>query len=168
MWARVLIYFHQGKFSSKFSNRWDANFRLVLFRTIQNVRKLNLYEKLTCMPRVHFKMAMADKHIMTTERECVVRGYHIYKEIWAAAIGEILNCQAEPGNQFDRYSVAVLKNSTPVGHLPKKLSCVFSLFIRRGGTIQCQVTGPRKYSSDLQQGGLEIPRVLILRGKQKI
>ena len=101
------------------------------------------------------------------ERDCVVRGYHIYKDVWIASIGETLNCVRQTGNRFDRYAVAVIKNDTIVGHLPKKLSRVFSLFIRRGGTIQCRITGCRKYSSDLRQGGLEIPCILLMKGKSK-
>ena len=32
-----------------------------------------------------------------------------------------------------------------------------SVFLRRGGTINCIVNGHRRYSEDLPQGGLEIP-----------
>ena len=58
---------------------------------------------------------------------------------------------------------------TMVGHLPKKTSSTCSLFIRKGGTIDCEVTDPnRKYSRDLPQGGLEIPCVLTLRGTKDL
>jgi len=43
-----------------------------------------------------------------------------------------------------------------VGHLPQKISQQSSIFLTGGGTITATVTGPRKYSSDLAQGGLEI------------
>ena len=56
-----------------------------------------------------------------------------------------------------------------VGHLPKKTSSTCSLFIRKGGTIDCEVMDPnRKYSRDLLQGGLEIPCVLMLRGTKDL
>ena len=58
------------------------------------------------------------------------------------------------GNSVDLFAVAVMKSVQPVGHIPKK---VCSIFIRRGGTISCQVTGSRQYSQDLPQGGLEVP-----------
>ena len=32
------------------------------------------------------------------ETACCVRGYHIYKDIWAAAIREVLVCSMEPTN----------------------------------------------------------------------
>ena len=40
------------------------------------------------------------------EKECCVRGYHVYKNIWDASIGEELACQREPSNGVDRYAVA--------------------------------------------------------------
>ena len=36
-------------------------------------------------------------------RDCCIRGYHVYKETWRAAIGEELECDREPGNSCDRY-----------------------------------------------------------------
>ena len=62
------------------------------------------------------------------ERECCVRGYHVYIDVWDAAIGEELDCQREPSNANDRYAVAVVKSGVVVGHLPKKLSRIYSLF----------------------------------------
>ena len=38
-------------------------------------------------------------------------------------------------------------------------------FLRRGGSITSQVNGHRRYSSDLPQGGLEIPCVLTFSAK---
>ena len=36
---------------------------------------------------------------MACEKEMAcVRGYHVYKDIWAAAIGEVLVCSREPTN----------------------------------------------------------------------
>ena len=94
----------------------------------------------------------------------MVRGYHVYKEIWNPVIGEELHCQREMSNEKDRYAVAVKKARLVVGHLPKrKISRICSLFLRRGGIITCIITGTRRYSSDLEQGGLEIPCVLIFK-----
>ena len=54
------------------------------------------------------------------EVEAMVRGYHQYKEIWNASIGEGLECQRETGNLHDVFAVAVLKSGIVVGHVPKK------------------------------------------------
>ena len=96
-----------------------------------------------------------------------VRGYHVYQNDWIPALGEMLQCSREVGNAHDPYAVKVIKTAcgTIVGHLPKKITSTCSLFIRKGGTIDCEVTDSnRKYSRDLPQGGLEIPCVLTLRG----
>lgn len=103
----------------------------------------------------------------TFERACCVRGYHVYRHIWEAAVGEELVCQRETANLSDHYAVAVVKDGVIVGHLPKKISRLCSLFIRRGGAISCRVSGSRRYSSDLPQGGLEIPCTLICTGDAK-
>ena len=36
---------------------------------------------------------------------CYVKGYHVYEDIWAAAMGEVLVCSREPTNAADRYTV---------------------------------------------------------------
>ena len=92
-----------------------------------------------------------------------IRGYHVYREIWEAATGEVLVCEREPRNARDRYAVAVKKDGCVIGHLPRKVSRVCSLFLRRGGSIHCMVTGRRRYSVDLPQGGLEVPFLWYLQ-----
>ena len=52
-------------------------------------------------------------------------------------------------NDKDCYVLAVEKKDTGLGHLPRKISCVCSLSLRQGGSIECRVTGKRRYSSDL-------------------
>ena len=84
----------------------------------------------------------------------VVRGYHEYKDIWSAPIDGIeLSCEREPGNPRDTSAVAVIEQSpsgeVTVGHVPRLFSAVCSIFIRRGGSLVCIVTGPRQYSADL-------------------
>ena len=90
---------------------------------------------------------------------CCVRGYHIYKEV-----GGKMKCQREPSNVTDKYAVSVVKdNGDIVGYLPRKIFKVLSLFLRRGGTIACEVTGHRRYSVNLKQGGMEIPCHVMLK-----
>lgn len=103
----------------------------------------------------------------TYEKECCIRGYHVYCSIWAAAVGEELVCEREARNSTDRYAVAVKKDGTIIGHLPRKISRVCSLFLRRGGVIRCTVSGTRRYSMDLPQGGLEIPCVVKFAANAK-
>ena len=97
--------------------------------------------------------------------DAMVREYHVYKDIWDAssAIGDEFNRKREPGNRNDTHAVAITKEDVTIGHVPRAISPICSIFIRRGGTIKCLITGGRCYLSDLPQGGLEIPYVLIFK-----
>uniref|UniRef100_A0A1X7U5P3 HIRAN domain-containing protein n=1 Tax=Amphimedon queenslandica TaxID=400682 RepID=A0A1X7U5P3_AMPQE len=97
---------------------------------------------------------MSEEHF---EISSVVRGYHVYKDMLEATERESLQCTRELSNSHDPYAVAIFKNGYIVGHVPRIISAVCSLFLRWGGSIQCTVIGSRKYSEDLPQGGLEIP-----------
>jgi len=63
--------------------------------------------------------------------------------------------------------VAIIENDTIVGHVPRTISVPCDLFLKKGGTISCVVTGPRQYSTDLEQGGLDVPCKLIFSGSVK-
>ena len=63
------------------------------------------------------------------EIEACIGGYQVYQAIWLAAIREQLTCTLETGNPTDRYAVAVLKDSAIIGHLPKNISRICSLFL---------------------------------------
>ena len=105
--------------------------------------------------------------------ETMIRGYHEYTRIWESPSStDNLFCQREIGNPHDTLAVAVKRNvagddgtMTTVGHIPRKLSAICSIFIRCGGTINCVVNSTRHYSANLQQGGLEITRVLNFMAK---
>lgn len=97
----------------------------------------------------------------------MVRGYHVYQDIWDAIVHEELACARELDNLRDPFAVAVVKSRQTVGHVPKKISSVCSLFLQHGGSITCKVTGRRRRSEDLTQGGLEIPCTLTFVGGLK-
>jgi len=69
----------------------------------------------------------------------------------------------------NRYAVAAKKPDTSVivGYLPKKIPRRCSMFILRGGSVKATVTGCRRYSSNLVQGGLKIPCKLTFRVEPK-
>ena len=90
----------------------------------------------------------------------MIRGYHICKDIWESpTIGEELFCEREIGNPKDPLAVAVMKliggENTIIGHIPRIISALCSLFIRRGGILKCSVDGSERYSADLPQGGMD-------------
>ena len=97
-----------------------------------------------------------------------VRGYHVYKAIWTPFIGETLLCEPEFGNIEDPYAVKIVDSaSVTIGHVPRKISTLYHMFLLRSGCIICQITGPRRYSIDLVQGGLEVPCNFIFTGPDR-
>jgi len=81
----------------------------------------------------------------------------VCKAVWEnPVIGEELKCQREIGNSHDPLVVAVVKQlderNTIVGHVSQRISASCTAFIRRGGIIQCTVTGSRRYNVDLIKG----------------
>ena len=108
-----------------------------------------------------------DDGTVAFEIDSCIRGYHTYGAIWTPAVGEHLSCERETANTEDPYAVAVKRRSTVVGHVPRKMSAACALFLERGGTISCTVSGSRRFSSDLPQGGLEVPCTLKFQGPPK-
>lgn len=107
---------------------------------------------------------MADKNFVV---DSIVRGYHVYKDVWGAAAGEALQCFRESGSQHDPNTVAVQPqrdNTVTVGHLPRKIS---TMCLLRGGRIDCIVTEGKQYYCDLPQGGMEISCQLQFIGSPK-
>ena len=101
--------------------------------------------------------------------EAMVRGYNVHKDIWTAVVGEEFSCKRETSNSSNPFAVAVMRGETTVlGHVPRKISSICSLFLRREGSITCQVTISRQFSHDLVQGRLEVPCVLRFEGGTKV
>ena len=92
-----------------------------------------------------------------------VRGFQVYKDMWEPTIDEVLLCERDVGNRRDTFAVAIKWNNSSevIGHVPRFLSLICSIFIRRGGEIECRITGTRCYSADLPQGRMEVPCILI-------
>ena len=67
--------------------------------------------------------------------------------MWSAVVREELQYRIELSNPHDLFAVAVCKSDgAVVGLIPRRI--FFNSFLRRGGTITCKVTGPRRYSAD--------------------
>ena len=85
-----------------------------------------------------------------------IRGYHAYQGTWLPSVGEVLELETEPLNSVDRYAVAVNKNGTVVGHVPRNFSALFFHFLTRSQNKGvAEVTGAK-----VNRGagyGLEIP-----------
>ena len=96
--------------------------------------------------------------------ESCVRGYHVCKDIWIPVIGETLTTKPKFGNPHDPYAVAVVTSDDTVVGL-YQLSAIY--FYEEGGIIIVQIIGRRKRSTDLPQGGLEVPCSLTFVGVSK-
>ena len=60
----------------------------------------------------------ARKMAISFEYDSMIRGYHIYKEIWEASHSEMLDCVRETGNRFDPFAVAVISED---GKIPREI-----------------------------------------------
>ena len=54
-----------------------------------------------------------------------------------------------------------------VDHIPKFMSKLTYTFLKHGGHVKCEITDVKKYSKDLEQGGLEIPARLTISNVNK-
>ena len=68
---------------------------------------------------------------------------------------------------YDDFAVAVLKNSSTVGHVPREISRVCWYFLHKSGSeMTCIVNGDRR-QSEVGGKGLVVLCVYIFKGKQK-
>ena len=107
---------------------------------------------------------MADEYEVFIEAS--VRGYHAYFKDVTVVIGEVLMCERELDNAYDKYAVAVNnKQSNVVGHVPLELSKVFARFIRDYGEVEAECIGVRYNRGDGK--GLEFPVDYKLTGDKR-
>jgi len=57
--------------------------------------------------------------------ESVIRGHHIYKQIWRPLVGEILTLERKEGNNHDKFAVSLLKDATVFWHVPQTFRWCF-------------------------------------------
>ena len=97
---------------------------------------------------LYYHLNGMDKDFVSGEftTDSMVQDHHVHQELLTPITGV---CAREEENLQDHYAVAVLKHNEIIGHLPRTISTISSLFIRRGGSIQCEVTDHHPYSRDL-------------------
>ena len=117
---------------------WDKTFAFLV----------NFAEKLSRMGRglhvvtwSHLILLRITKNCRRMESYSIhtsVRGYHVYKDVWEAALGQLLPCQREP-NIHDPYTVAVVETGVAtriVGHVPRAISSVCYYLTRLSNTCK--------------------------------
>ena len=81
-------------------------------------------------------------------------GYHVYKCGWELYVNEKIQCEREPNNTHDKYSVKIVKSKyTTVGHVPIAYSKYVTLVLLNGGFLGVTVKGkpcnPRNNGQDV-------------------
>ena len=99
--------------------------------------------------------------------DSAARGYHVYRRIWNARIGEQLQSTREDGNSEDKFAIALTKDDVTIGHVPREQSRILWHFLSHGGKLTAEVSGRRR-RSPLLQGGLEIPCSFTVEGPSRL
>ena len=93
------------------------------------------------------------------EVECCVRGHHVYESnLDAKAESKLKPCHEKRPSVLveDKYAMALKFNVTTVDHVPKLLSKITYFFLKLRGDLVVKITGQRRYSRGLDQGGMEL------------
>ena len=96
-----------------------------------------------------------------TEVTSIIRGHQVYKDVWDATIGEMLEAASddrEEAKEYDKYAVGLYKIDLLVGHIPIEISSLCFHFINQdpGNKIKALITGKRQ-----REIGLVVPAKLI-------
>ena len=62
------------------------------------------------MKHMEASMVTSGEALITFDATCVIHGYHLYKDIWMAVIGEQHNCEREFGNHHDPFAITIMKD----------------------------------------------------------
>ena len=66
--------------------------------------------------------AVSGSGLEVFEIHSYIKGYHAYIGLWTPTIGKVLLVKPEPTNEKDSNAVAVLKEDSIVGQVPRNLS----------------------------------------------
>ena len=111
----------------------------------------------------------------TVKFSCLIRGYHVYRNVWQPKENEALHCDHVSDNNYDLFAIKTCRDAELhpqiVGHLPLEIYRFTKFLLDRGAIITATLSSMHYRRSPLVQGGLEIPCVvnakLILIGAKK-
>ncbi len=106
---------------------------------------------------------VASAELQVLEINSFIRGYHEYTDVWVPFIGEPLLVKPEPTNAKDNKAVAVMKDSTVVGHVPRNLAPRLFHFLRRDVNKAFAVVQGERVNRGAGYG-LEVPCIYRLFG----
>ena len=120
------------------------------FNTLSSAKSTFYSSKINC------KQARAKEDEYEVFIEASVRGYHAYFKDATVVIGEVLMCERELDNAYNKYAVAVNnEQGKVVGLCSIELSKVFPRFIRNYGEVEAECIGARYNRGEGK--GLEFP-----------
>ena len=117
------------------------NYFLIVFRVAHGCARAGVKSGKTC--------GESNCYGRVFRKQLLCLRYHLHKEVYMGGGGlERHGVRKSAWKHF--WSICCdCEIGTIIGHLPWKLSQVCSLFLQQGGTIECTVTGCRKYSADM-------------------
>lgn len=69
------------------------------------------------------------------EYSSIICGHHVYKDTFMPIIGKMLQCRRESGNSHIFHAVTTIKNDTIFGHVPRNISVLCDLLLRKSNSI---------------------------------
>ena len=114
-----------------FLNLWLLYTVVLKYSRSESVYRNSIWQ----LQRIHLKMS-------SYRMESSIRGFRIYKVVWMPFFGKRLGC----AHGRDPFTVAMKRGTETVGHVPRTISYVCTLFLRQRGSISCEVTGSSRPS----------------------
>ena len=102
--------------------------------------------------------------VTSTDIVSNIKGYYVYKSVWAPTLQEQVYGEIEPHNPVDKYAVTV--DEKVVGHLPLgengKFAKTIFYFLRADPYGKCNITVTGKALNLGDGDGMQVPCILHL------
>ena len=110
--------------------------------------------------------------VTSTDIVSNIKGYQVYKNVWAPTLQEQVYKEIEPHNPVDKYAVAVKKDEKVVEHLPLRENGKFAktifYFLRADPYGKCNITVTGKAVNLGDGDGMQVPCILHLSVQQSM
>ena len=94
----------------------------------------------------------------TVKFSCLIRGYHVYRNVWQPKENEALHCDHVSDNNYDLFAIKTCRDAELhpqiVGHLPLEIYRFTKFLLDRGAIITATLSSMHYRRSPLVQGGL--------------
>ena len=108
--------------------------------------------------------------VTSTDIGSNIKGYDVYKSVWAPTLQEQVYGEIEPHNPIEKCAVAVKKDEKVVGHLPLgengKFAKTFFCFLRADPYGKCNIIVTGKTVNLGDGDGMQVPCILHLSGQK--